>query len=63
MFPFFPPVSQRQLEVMNEVKEFEAEMQRHSHRYPHDILTCRLGGVAMGGASFIKSSLCPTLPR
>ena len=38
-FPPAPPtVGTKQLEYMNEVKEFEAEVQKHSDRYPHDIL-------------------------
>ena len=28
----------KQVDYMNEVKEFEAEMRKHSHRFPHDIL-------------------------
>ena len=29
----------KQLDYFHEVQEFEAEMQKHSHRYPHDILS------------------------
>ena len=29
----------KQVDYINEVKEFEAEMRKHSHRFPHDILT------------------------
>ena len=32
-------VAPKQVDYMNEVKEFEAEMRKHSHKFPHDILT------------------------
>ena len=35
----FPAVCPKQLDYFHEVQEFEAEMQKHSHRYPHDILS------------------------
>ena len=40
-----PTVGTKQLEYMNEVKEFEAEVQKHSDRYPHDILLCPMTDV------------------
>ncbi len=35
------PVSPEQVDYMQEVKAFEAELQRHSHKFPHDILFCK----------------------
>lgn len=29
----------KQVDYLNEVKEFEAEMRKHSHKFPHDILS------------------------
>lgn len=34
----FIAVAPKQVDYMNEVKEFEAEMRKHSHKFPHDIL-------------------------
>lgn len=31
-------VCPKQVDYLREMKEFESEMQKHSHRYPHDIL-------------------------
>ena len=31
-------VSHHQVDYLQEVREFEAEIQRHAHKYPHDIL-------------------------
>ena len=31
-------VAPKQVDYMNEVKEFEAEMRKHSHKFPHNIL-------------------------
>ena len=36
---FVCAVAPKQVDYMNEVKEFEAEMRKHSHKFPHDILT------------------------
>ena len=36
---FSAAVAPKQVDYMNEVKEFEAEMRKHSHKFPHDILT------------------------
>lgn len=38
-FVYMSAVAQKQVDYMNEVKEFEAEMRKHSHKFPHDILT------------------------
>ena len=35
----YTAVAPKQVDYMNEVKEFEAEMRKHSHKFPHDILT------------------------
>ena len=32
-------VTYRQIDYLQEVKEFEAEIQKHSHKFPHDILS------------------------
>lgn len=36
---FICVVAPKQVDYMNEVKEFEAEMRKHSHKFPHDILS------------------------
>ena len=38
IFVLYFPVNPVQMDYLQEVREFEAEIQRHSHKYPHDIL-------------------------
>ena len=38
----------KQVDYMNEVKEFEAEMRKHSHKFPHDIPTYTYSNLVKG---------------